>query len=72
MTRAQEAVYRAALLADDAWRAELLRRFGKRAGTVRYTSEGRGALGSELRKLYVRAHAASQSWLLISRQLAGF
>lgn len=55
-----------ACAADTAWQAELVRLFGKRAGDVRYTSEGRGDPGSVLRSLhdeFVRATAALRaSW----------
>jgi hypothetical protein len=47
------AAYHAAIAADAAWSAELLRRFGKRAGDVRYTKQGEGEPGSTLRRLYV-------------------
>jgi len=46
------AAYRAAMDADDAWSAELRRRFGKNAGDVRYTAKGKGPTGSNLRRLH--------------------
>jgi hypothetical protein len=42
----------AAQAADDAYSAELRRRFGKRAGDVRYTALGEGEPGSKLRRLF--------------------
>jgi hypothetical protein len=55
--------YRAAIAADNAWHAELVRQFGsKHAIEARYKAacgdafrgncDGRGAVGSELRRLY--------------------
>lgn len=41
-----------AIEADNAWQAELVKRFGKRAGDVRYTKEGKGEEGSNLRRAY--------------------
>jgi hypothetical protein len=41
-----------ALLADEAWSAELRRVFGERAGDARYAKSGEGAPGSRLRRLY--------------------
>jgi hypothetical protein len=41
-----------AIAADDAWQAELVRLFGKQAGDKRYTNEGKGEPGSELRRLH--------------------
>ncbi len=42
----------AAQSTDDAWSAELQRLFGNRAGDVRYTLQGKGDPGSDLRRLY--------------------
>lgn len=48
--------------ADDAWSIELQRLFGKRAGDVRYTRQGEGELGSELRRLYECRTFAMMQW----------
>jgi hypothetical protein len=45
-------IYNEAIAADDAWSAELTRLFGKQAGDKRYTKEGKGEEGSELRRLH--------------------
>ncbi len=42
----------AALAADEAWHAELVRTFGKDACNARYEVRGRGAYGSELDRLH--------------------
>jgi hypothetical protein len=42
----------AAQTTNDAWSMELKRLFGKRAGDVRYTAQGKGDPGTELRRLY--------------------
>ena len=47
---------------DDAWSAELQRRFGKRAGDVRYTLQGKGEPGSVLRLLYDARDAAREAY----------
>lgn len=49
-------------IADDAWSAELHRLFGKRAGDVRYTAQGTGDAGSELRRLHDAFVAAGNAW----------
>lgn len=43
---------------DIAWGEELRRTFGRRAGDVRYTPEGKGIPGSRLRELYDEREAA--------------
>lgn len=48
----REDLYRAAMAADDAWSDELQRLFGKRAGDARYTREGKGEPGTDLRRLH--------------------
>ncbi len=48
--------------ADSAWSADLKRRFGKKAGDVRYTDAGKGEAGSKLRALYDAREAARQRW----------
>jgi hypothetical protein len=45
-------IYNEALAADKAWSAELTRLFGKQAGDKRFTKEGKGEEGSELRRLH--------------------
>ncbi len=57
------ALYYAAMAADEAWSAELHRRFGKRAGDVRYTPQGRGEIGSELNRLYLEFRRTSDVWM---------
>lgn len=57
-----QAKWRAAMDADNAWSAELQRQFGKRAGDVRYTSVGEGAKGSTLRTLYDAFRATTDAW----------
>jgi hypothetical protein len=47
---------------DDAWSAELQRLFGKRAGDVRYTKQGKGEPGTELRRLYDAREAARRAY----------
>jgi hypothetical protein len=47
-------------LADQNWSRELQRQFGKRAGDVRYTAEGRS--GAKLRKLHDKFVAARVAW----------
>jgi hypothetical protein len=48
--------------ADDAWQAELVRLFGKQAGDKRYSPEGKGAEGSELRRLYNAKRETSDAY----------
>lgn len=48
--------------ADDAWGSELRRSFGKKAGDVRYTAQGKGAEGSDLRRLHDAREAARGAW----------
>jgi|KBSMisStandDraft_5_1062788.scaffolds.fasta_scaffold67902_5 hypothetical protein len=48
--------------ADDAWSAELVLTFGKSAGQARYEARGRGAEGSELRRLHDAREAARAAW----------
>lgn len=50
--------------ADDAWSAELQRVFGKNAGQARYESRGKGAEGSELRRLHDARDAVRVAWHL--------
>lgn len=49
------------LAADDAWRNELVRLFGWRAGDVRYTAEGR--TGPTLTPLHAEYRRAADVWL---------
>ncbi len=58
-------IYQEAKDADDAWQAELEKQFGKQAGDKRYIKEGKGAEGSELRRLhnnFRKANAALASY----------
>jgi len=48
--------------ADDAWSAELHRRFGREAGDARYGPRGKGEEGSELRRLHDAREAARAVW----------
>ena len=48
--------------ADLDWSRELQRQFGKRAGDVRYTAEGKGEPGSTLRLLHDKVDAARVAW----------
>jgi hypothetical protein len=48
--------------ADAAWSAELKLLFGKRAGDVRYTAQGRGTPGTTLRVRYENREAARLAW----------
>jgi hypothetical protein len=50
--------------ADDAWGAELARVFGKASGDARYGLGGRGAEGTELRRLHDAREAARSAWHL--------
>ena len=55
--------HKAALATDNAWSTELCKRFGKRAGDVRYTVEGQGEAGSALRVAYEARTEAQNAWL---------
>jgi hypothetical protein len=54
-------IYDAAMKADAAWQAELVRLFGKKAGDVRYQPAGEGPDGSELRRLYLEFRRTSDA-----------
>ena len=54
--------HRYALETDQAWQAELVKVFGKRAGDMRYVKAGRGELGSALRAAYEARTAAQEAW----------
>ena len=71
MSPAHEALYRAAIAADNAWSDELRRLFGKRANDARYTVQGRGEPGTELHRLHDAAQGAKNAWTPVSRRLAG-
>lgn len=58
----QEA-YLAFTATDQVWQDLLEARFGKDAGTMRYTSFGRGAEGSALRAAFDSRTAAHNAWL---------
>ncbi len=49
----------AAILADDAWQAALIRAYGKRAGDARY--DARGQATEELRRLCAEMHEANEA-----------
>jgi hypothetical protein len=55
-------VHKAALATDKAWQAELERVFGKRAGDMRYTKEGKGTEGGTLRAVYNARRMAQEAW----------
>ncbi len=59
--------YYAAISADAAWSVELHRRFGRRAGDVRYSVKGSGAPGSELRRLHDAKLAADAEFFFVMR-----
>jgi hypothetical protein len=48
--------------ADDAWSAELTKKFGKDAGQARYELRGRGEDGSDLRRTYTAREACRVAW----------
>ena len=48
--------------ADDAWQAELVRVFGKDAGTARYQDRGKGEPSSILRKLHDDVVTTRDAW----------
>lgn len=52
--------YRAFIVADEAWSAELERLFGGKAGDIRYTAEGR--TGPTLTPLYAEFRRACEAW----------
>lgn len=54
--------YNAFAAADDAWSAELVRAFGKRASEARYTAEGKGEPGTPLRAASDAFHEARKAW----------
>jgi len=56
-----DAAYRATCAADNAWQAELERRFGRNAGDVRYTEKGR--TGATLAPLYAEFRRTNDLWL---------
>jgi hypothetical protein len=63
-SNARESARKAFQAADDAWGDELRRLFGKRAGDVRYTVQGKGEAGSTLRGLHDAQVAAAAAWTL--------
>jgi hypothetical protein len=52
----------AALSAETVWAMELRRAFGPLAGTARYTKQGEGEPGSQLRAAYVHYHKCREYW----------
>ena len=66
------ALYRAALDAEDNWKAELSMVFGPRAASVCYTKVSEGEDGSLLRKLYLAMRIANDTWFQChDRDLSG-
>lgn len=61
------ALYRQAIRADDAFQAELVRVYGKRAGDLRYRS-GNWPKESGLAGLATAKHAADNVWLMEMRK----
>ena len=55
-------LYYLAVQADDNWHNELVRLFGKNACNVRYTKEGKGAIGSFLNEAYQTHRMACDAW----------
>jgi len=56
--------YDAAIAADSAWQAELVKTFGRQACNARYEKRGRGEPGSELARAHdawMRAMATAQA-----------
>jgi hypothetical protein len=62
MTNDYKDAYRAFEIADRDWRAELLRVYGREAGTARYLPLGKGAPGTTLHKLHLARKAARMAW----------
>lgn len=58
-----ENLYHAALAVDDEYGNELRRLFGVSAGDVRYSKQGAGALGSNLRRLHDAKLAVDTAFL---------
>jgi hypothetical protein len=54
--------YHQFVMADQRWSSILLTTFGKQAGDKRYTREGRGELGTELRKAHDEFCQARDAW----------
>jgi hypothetical protein len=61
MQSGYQKIYEAAQAADDAWQAELIRLFGKKASDVRYQPASSGQEGSELRRLYLEFRRTSNA-----------
>jgi hypothetical protein len=55
-------LHRKALETDQAWSIELQRLFGKRAGDVRYTKQGKGEPGTALHAIWQAREAADIAW----------
>lgn len=60
VTLVEPDAYQAMVAADDAWQAELERLFGRNAGDVRYTEEGR--TGPALAPLYAEYRRTCAAW----------
>lgn len=55
-------LYRAAVIIDDLYGAELRHVFGKHVGNRRYTDEGKGEPGTKLRQLHLAKLEADRLW----------
>ena len=71
MAHPQIKLYIRALTADGAWMNALEAQFGRDALKARYSADGRGAPGSDLRALYEAKLAADRDWLACQRQTRG-
>lgn len=59
---ARDRAFAATLAAEDAWQAEMVRRFGRDACNARYLPKGKGEEGSPLRQLHDALVAARTAW----------
>lgn len=64
MTNKIQSLQDKAFAADRKWSDELHRLFGRRAGYVRYTVDGKGSPGSLLRSFYDDFTQANHAWLV--------
>ena len=62
LERQERITWQKAYDTDSAWSRELEIRFGKRAGDIRYTAEGKGEPGSILRERHNARQAAQTAW----------
>ena len=56
-------LYKLAIAADAEWSRLLRKEFGKRAGDMRYTEQGKGTVGSELEAAHIAFQIANKAWL---------